>query len=262
MKHHKKNCLVILIFILCISMHTASAAPVISIEPASIEVSQGESCTVQIMVDPAGYEICASGYKLSFDNSLLYAVDQTQGTFLNQDGVSTINIRNDINNSIGVIEYGEMRTGAEYGVFEQGILAQILFNATGSGVCDLVLSEVILSELVTTDPTEIPDVVIQNGVCNIISDGQTIDPTDNIHETTATAVHSSIDITPPLPGISTHDTHETPSPTQMPIQESIETEEHSSKESTPEESDFVSSLVVAGLFIISYLTLKIKNKNQ
>ena len=254
MKHHKKNCLVILSLILCMLMHIASAAPVVSIEPASIEVTQGDSYTIQIMVDPAGFEICGSGYELGFDNSLLYAVDQNQGTFLNQDGESTINIRNDINNSIGVIEYGEMRTGVEYGVSDQGILAQILFNATGSGVCDLVLNEVILSELITTDPTEIPDVVIQNGVCRIISADQTTDPTDTVHETTATASRSSSDITPPLPGIATHDTNETSSPTQMPIQGSLDTEEHSSKDSRQEESDFVSPLVVTGLFIVAYLT--------
>ncbi|MEA1945662.1 MAG: cohesin domain-containing protein, partial [Euryarchaeota archaeon] len=151
---------------ICIFVHTASAAPVISVEPANTDVSEGGTFTVNVMVDPDGVDVRGVQYKLQFDSTLLNATDQSKGAFLSHDGVSTMNMVKKINNTIGIIEYGETRTEGETGVTAPGILATITFNAIESGVCSLTLDDVVMSD---PDATEIPDVSINGGRCTITS---------------------------------------------------------------------------------------------
>ena len=163
----------ILILILGISVHAASAAPVISVDPTNIQVLEGESFTVNIMVDPGDVEIMGVQYQLHFDNTLLSAVDQSKGAFLSHDGGSTIPLVNNVNNTVGIIEYGEMRT-IDYGVTTSGILATIKFNATKHGVCSLTLRDVVMSD---QNSDEIPDVSSNDGRCTITSKTGTPAPT-------------------------------------------------------------------------------------
>jgi len=135
----------------------------ISVSSASIEVSQGDTFTIEIMVDPKSEEIYAVQYDLYFDNNLLNATSQTQGTFLSQDGTNTIEAMNEINNSIGKVEYGETRTG-ESGITNSGVLAAISFEVIGaSGRSDLKLGDVILSDI----NEEIIETEINDGTCTI-----------------------------------------------------------------------------------------------
>lgn len=123
------------------------AAPaVVSVSPSSIAASQGDTFTIEIMVDPKGGEIYGAQYDLYFDNILLNASSQIKGTFLSPDGTDTIEVINKINNSIGKVEYGEARIG-ESGITNSGVLASISFEVTGtSGRGDLKLDDVILSD--------------------------------------------------------------------------------------------------------------------
>lgn len=162
--------MIMAVIALCISIHAASAGPLISVEPTDIEVSEGESFTVNIMVDPGGVEVMGVQYQLHFDNTLLNATGQIEGTFLSYDGASTINIVNRRNNTIGLIEYGEMRKGIDYGVATSGILATIKFNATKHGVSSLNLRDVVMSDP-DANVGEIPDVSINDGTCTIRSTG-------------------------------------------------------------------------------------------
>ncbi|MEA3281420.1 MAG: rhodanese-like domain-containing protein [Euryarchaeota archaeon] len=127
---------------------TAQAAPaLVSVSPPSIEASYGQTVTVTINVDPGGNEICAAQYLLYFDQRILNATSQSQGTFLSQDGIGTLEIANIIDNTAGKMEYGEIRTdeGLEHGVTTSGILASISFEVVEeSAMCDLKLSDVIL----------------------------------------------------------------------------------------------------------------------
>ena len=123
----------------------AMPGPEISVEPPYLQVSPGEEFTVNITVDPDGEEIGGAQYTLFFDNSLLQALRQDNGPFLSQDGAGTMKISDNIDNSVGKIEYGEMRT-VDYGITTPGILATITFNATKPGTSSLNLSEVILSD--------------------------------------------------------------------------------------------------------------------
>ena len=255
-----------MIIVLCVSAHTASAAPSISVEPASIKVSQGENFTVSILVDPAGSEIMSAQYTLYFDSALLNVVDQRKGTFLGHDGASTVNIANKIDGM--PIEYGEMRTGVADGVTTSGILATITFNATGHGECDLTLDDVILSD---PDAQEIPDVVVNDGTCDIGAAEQTPTHTPTATATTistitatptqtptsapttpvttATVVQTNvISPTPPLPEPQiTATPSTTPTPPLM----------HPSKDNTPQ-SGFALAFATIGLLVASYTILKRK----
>jgi len=158
--------LVLLDLAFCFSSvaQTQAAPAQISVSPAYIaDVSQGDTFSINITVDPAGTEICAAQYVLLFNNMLLNATSQTQGPFLSQDGAETIVPANIINNTVGKIEYGENRV-VEHGVTASGTLASITFEVIGtSGRSDLKLSDVILLDqnLEKLEPE------INHGVCII-----------------------------------------------------------------------------------------------
>lgn len=139
---------VYIVLIISTAAVTAQAAPaLVSVSPPSMEASYGQTVTVTINVDPGGNEICAAQYVLYFDQRILNATLQSQGTFLSQDGIGTLKIANIIDNTAGKIEYGEIRTdeGLEHGVTTSGILASISFEVVEkSAMSDLKLSDVIL----------------------------------------------------------------------------------------------------------------------
>ena len=153
-----------LVILICLCVASAQAAPTVSVEPSYQNVLQGDIFSVNISVYPDANEVGAAQYALYFNNTLLTALEQTQGPFLSQDGASTIVITNEINNTIGKIEYGEFRTGVDYGVNTSGVLATITFKAMEPGISYLNLSNVILS-----DPLgyEISGVLINNGTVEI-----------------------------------------------------------------------------------------------
>ena len=160
--------IVSIVLLISTAFVTAQAAPVVvSVSPSSVEVSQGQTFTVNITVDPKGNEICAAQYVLLYsDNSLLNATSQTQGPFLSQDGLETIVVANIINNTLVKVEYGEIRTGEglEHGVTNPGTLASITFEVIGTaGTSNLKLSDVIL-----LNPNEEElETEINEGICTI-----------------------------------------------------------------------------------------------
>jgi len=142
-------CCCALLLILCLTTAT-SATPKISVYPSSIEASPGENFTIEIRIDPNGAEIYGVQYDLYFNPNILNAISQSQGNFLSQDGANTIIPVNEINNTIGKIEYGESRIGVEEGVKEAGVISSISFEVIGTGTSGLNLSNVILSDLNAT----------------------------------------------------------------------------------------------------------------
>jgi hypothetical protein len=222
--------MIMVIIALCISVHAASAELLISVEPANIEVSEGESFTVNIMVDPGGVEVMGVQYQLYFDNTLLSAVAQSKSTFLSHDGASTTNMPNRFNNTIGLIEYGETRRDVTYGVNTIGILAKIVFNATKPGVCSLTLGDVVISD---PNAQEIPDVSINGGICTVRSTG-TGTPTAT---QTATTQSSTGMATPTAAGAPT------PAPTEPAATSTATAVETGAAGQTPPEPDSTASLL-------------------
>jgi len=155
---------IVAIAALCAVAQTALAAPVVSVEPSYQNILQGENFTVNITVDPAGTEVMGASYHLYFNNALLNGTKQEKGDFLSQDGASTMEVANEINNTLGIAKYGEMRIGVDYGVTTPGVLATITFKAMEPGTCSLNLSEVVLSDPVGG---EIKPVLLNNGTVKI-----------------------------------------------------------------------------------------------
>lgn len=250
---------------ICIFVHTVSAAPVISVEPANIEMLEGESFTVDIMVDPGDVEIMGVQYQLHFDNTLLSAVAQSKGTFLSHDGASTTNMPNRFNNTIGLIEYGETRRNVEYGVTTSGILAAIKFNATKQGVCSLTLRDVVMSD---RNGGGIPDVSSNDGRC-IITSIETGTPTPTATEppSSGMAIPTATGSPTPAPtepaATPTATTVETAAADQTPPTEPQSTASSSAtlKQTVKRPSDnsisgFTSILAMIGLLIALYAISK------
>lgn len=149
----------LVLFSLAFSTLTQAAPPAaISVSPSTVVASLGESFTIEINIDPESAEIYGAQYDLYFDQNILNATSQSQGTFLSQDGESASVFANRANNSIGKIEYGEAIMGAEHGVTNPGTLATISFDVIGTGTTELKLNNVILSDPNAT--------VIQSDVIN------------------------------------------------------------------------------------------------
>jgi hypothetical protein len=143
-------CAIIVICAIIATMQAASAATTISVEPSCMEVSQGDTFTVNITIDPDGTEVMGAQYTLYFDNVLLKALNQNRGPFLHQDGKNTNVFKNKIYNTIGEVKYGETRIDTDVGVTTPGILSTIEFEVIRcSGVGELRLGNVKLSDPVS-----------------------------------------------------------------------------------------------------------------
>jgi len=139
-----------------ITFHRTAEKPRIGVCPERQNISLGDACTINVTVDPAGIEIYGAQFMLDFNQNVLNATVQSTGTFLSQDGASTMVIINNVNNTIGRIEYGETRVGVEDGVTNPGTLSAITFRAVKPGSSELNLSFVMLSDPnVTTIATDI-----------------------------------------------------------------------------------------------------------
>ena len=156
-----RNKIVLTLLALLICCSASAQATQVSVEPAYIEVSEGETFTVNITVYPEGNEVFGAQYTMYFDNTLLNATGQTTGPFLSHDGVFTNVFKNEINNTLGEIKYSEARTGVDYGVSNPGVLATITFQAIAKqGISGLLFDRVKLSR---PNATYITGIVVNNG---------------------------------------------------------------------------------------------------
>jgi hypothetical protein len=152
---------IIIISLVLFTVQAACAVPVISVEPSCPVVMENDILIVNIDIDPDSTQILGAEYTLSFNNNLLKVLNQDKGQFLGQDGTGTLEIINRFDNDNGIIEYGEIRTGVDYGVDIAGTLAAIEFEViSNSGLCELRIEKTIVSN---TNAQEIQDIIINNG---------------------------------------------------------------------------------------------------
>ncbi|MCK4818445.1 hypothetical protein KA005_21925, partial [bacterium] len=154
--------MIILLCSILATIQAVSAVPTVNIEPPDPSVSQEETFTVNITIDPGGTEILGAQYNLYFNNSLLSALNQSKGPFLSQDGASTNEIVNKIDNTARKIEYGEMTIADSDvigGVTNPGVLASVTFKVISSGTEEFRLYDVVLTD---SDPKEISDIIVQS----------------------------------------------------------------------------------------------------
>ena len=165
MRQIGRDVLMAIVAIICVLQlvpFAGATGPSVTVD--SRDVSLGERFTLDVRVDPCGAEVYGAQYTLTFDPAILQVVSQTAGDFLTQDGASSIEVVNTINNTLGKLEYGETRMGVENGVTVAGTLARVTFEAVRTGSTSLTLSNVLLS-----DPSAQPiaGVVLNDGAVNV-----------------------------------------------------------------------------------------------
>jgi len=143
-----------------------------SIYPAGIELSVNvlddgecvefqEQFLVNIDIDPRNIPVYGIQYVLSFDNTVLHAEWQNEGTFLNSDGAETTMYINTIDNGAGTISFAATRVGDVGGIANpSGTLAVIKFTASQQGASStLNLSEVVAANNIGNeiDPVDLID---------------------------------------------------------------------------------------------------------
>ncbi len=135
----------LVLLLLTVSCQIALAAESsVSVSPQTIRTSVGDTFTIDIIVDSMGNDVYGAQYELYFDNTILNATSQRQGSFLTQNDTTTHVFVDDITNTIGKIVYGEARMGALAGATGSGVLASITFETIKSGTSALTLSYVML----------------------------------------------------------------------------------------------------------------------
>jgi outer membrane protein assembly factor BamB len=142
----------------------ADTSPEIRIIVPDSEVMFQQQFTINVTVDPMMTEIYGVQYVLAFDNSVLHAEWQNEGTFLDHDGAVTNVYINTIDNGAGTISFAATRVDVTTGVTAPGTLAVIKFTAIQKGICsDLTLDGVIVAN---ENGDEIdPVVIINSSIC-------------------------------------------------------------------------------------------------
>jgi len=261
-------CCILLAFILLPAAASTSAmasTPEVSVVPAVINTNVGNRFTINVTVSPAGNEIYGAQCTLRFDPSILQVVKQTKGTFLSQDGASTVEVKNSFNNTRGTVEYGETRVGVKNGVEEPGTLTSISFEVVGTGTSDLELLDVIMS-----DPhAESIKTIVNNGSC-VTGGGETSTETPTATPTATPAPTSASTHTPtasPAPTPTATATVETPATTTpsstTPPADIMQTHTPtSSPTETPETliPGFETVLSICALLLVIVTKLKMRRK--
>ncbi len=132
--------LIVLIAILSISSSVAGIS--------DTAISEGQTFSVSIIVDPQDSEIYAIQYDIYFDNQALDILNQTDGEFLKEDNTETIVIINKVNNEIGETQYGETRIAAKNGAKSKNVVANLVLTAKQDANLDeaIDITNVILSD--------------------------------------------------------------------------------------------------------------------
>mgnify|MGYP001080391790 CR=1 FL=1 len=190
MRKHTELFALAVLLLTCTCQTGVAAESTVSISPQTITVSQGDTFTLDIVVDPAGNEVYRAECTLHFDSAMLKANDQNKGTFLSSDGAETVEMLNGINNAVGKIEYGETRRGdpgVVGGATESGVLTTIEFEALGQGTCDLTVE----ASLYDSGTHPIGAVVVNSGTCTVgestgVTTTATEKPADSVSSTATT----------------------------------------------------------------------------
>jgi hypothetical protein len=163
---------------LCVFAQPALAAQV-SVVPAYQEVSTGENFSVDIYVDPEGSEVFGAQYELHFNNSVLNVISQDKGPLFGNDASV---LKNEINNTLGWVKYGETRTKSP-GVTNPGVLATITFEAIAEedGTSELNFTVAKLSDPeINPIPTNSSNgsVSVRKGICGDVNDDSSVNMAD------------------------------------------------------------------------------------
>ncbi|MGD0979213.1 MAG: CARDB domain-containing protein [Candidatus Bathyarchaeia archaeon] len=128
-----------------LNVHAILQSAEVGVSPSSITISVNQNFTIDVDVsgvsDP--YGLYGWEFILTWNSSLLDAVNVTEGPFLKAGGGSTF-FASEVNVTDGSMKVDCTLTGDANGVTGDGTLASITFYVYNSGGCPLHLSEAIL----------------------------------------------------------------------------------------------------------------------
>jgi len=170
----------------------ALAYSYVSVFPSSQTVSQGETFTIAIFVEP-DRDIAGMQFSLKFNGSLISVKTVSEGELLKKSGLNTFFNEGNINNEDGIVSdvYGCIL--GKGNVSESGYFALINATAISPGTSYIELKNVKISD---PEGNYVP-VIVENGTVMIIQS-----PTPNISTTISptmspTASPPSISPSPP-----------------------------------------------------------------
>lgn len=143
----------------------AQAGPVLSVSPASSDLSVGGNTAIDIDIESGGAEVYAVELKVYFDPAVLNAEAVTEGDFLKQGGTQTYSVI-EIDNIQGIITFASTRFDTQTGAAGSGTLLTIIFSGEAEGSSYLNIDNAMLS-----DPSiqPIADITANNGTATVTS---------------------------------------------------------------------------------------------
>jgi hypothetical protein len=117
----------------------AQGDEVVSIDPADLEVSRGDTFTVDVMIAEAE-NLYSYEFTLAFDPDVLEVQDVTDASFLSSTGRSVVTVGPDIGD--GTVTFSAFTTGAMDGPDGDDTLATVEFKAVGAGTSALEFGDV------------------------------------------------------------------------------------------------------------------------
>ena len=126
--------LIILFLVVPLNLVHAQAATV-QISPSTTTVGVGGNFTVNLTVTGVT-NLAVWEFRVFYPNSILNCTNASEGPFLQEGGSSqyfTFNITNSYNATYGCVLLGSTLVGAVPGVSGSGVLANVTFQAIGSG---------------------------------------------------------------------------------------------------------------------------------
>jgi hypothetical protein len=132
-------------FVLTLAPFMVSAASLtdVSVSPMSETVTEGQTFTVNIIIDPS-MAIAGAQANLNFNPSLIYATDVEDGNLFTQTGHSDYFFAGTTNNTSGEISNIACVILGAYSDSESGTFATISFTAIASGTVNFTLSDVMV----------------------------------------------------------------------------------------------------------------------
>ncbi len=135
---------------------TAEASTTLSVNPATTNVNEGGSFSVDIDISTDD-SVFSTSFYLNFDNTALVATGVTEGNFLKSDTHETYPIMI-VDNDTGQIRYYSTRLGNVGGVTGTGTLLTIYFDTSGTNDSTLDLNSVEVYnpsvQLITSSATD------------------------------------------------------------------------------------------------------------
>jgi hypothetical protein len=130
----------------------ASAAPILSVSPSSVDVIQGTTVTVDFLINQA-VDLYAFQFGVSFDPNVLTALTVTEGSFLSSAGTGNF-VEGFVDNDLGTILFNaNTLSGLVPGIDGSGTLLSVTFGAEaiGSSAISILFDSLQLDDLLDSN---------------------------------------------------------------------------------------------------------------